>query len=214
MAKGFKILILSVVLLGPLAWGLLWKYSETNYRKLPIMGIVEMNGDTTPFVIPPFSFIDQSGDSVTADDFEGKIYVANFFFATCPEVCPKMNRNLHLVYEKFKRDSNVKYLSHTVHPEHDSVPVLAEYARKLNVDNNIWHFVTGRKKDIYQIAEESYKAVSVEGDKPATFIHSEKLVLIDMEKHIRGFYDSHDYKDIMRLQDDIIIVLKEYNDKK
>jgi protein SCO1/2 len=214
MNKGFKILILAIVLLGPLAWGLLWKYSKTSYKKLPVMGSVEMSGDTIPWLIPNFSFISQTGDSVTQRNFEGKIYVANFFFTTCPEVCPKMNRNLHLVYEKFKRDPKIKFLSHTVHPEHDSVPVLAQYAKKLKVDNNIWYFVTGRKKDIYDIAEEGYKAISVQGDKPATFIHSEKLVLVDKEKHIRGIYDSHDYKEIMRLQDDIVIVLKEYDDKK
>ena len=178
------------------------------------MGSVEMNGDTTLWVVPDFSFIDQNGDTVTQKTFAGKIYVANFFFATCPDVCPRMNRNLHLVYEKFKRDSNVKFLSHTVNPEHDTVEVLAKYAAKLKADSRIWHFVTGRKKDIYSIAEEGYKAVSVEGDKPATFIHSEKLVLVDREKHIRGIYDSQDFKDVLRLEDDIIIVLKEYSDKK
>lgn len=214
MKRYLKILIVGIILIGPLAWGLLWKYSKTSYRKLPIMGTVEMTGDTTPWVIPNFSFIDQNGDSISQKDFEGKVYVANFFFATCPDVCPRMNRNLHMVYEKFKKEPLLKFISHTVHPEHDSVPVLAEYASKLQVDAKKWHFVTGRKKDIYTIAEESYKAVTVEGDKPANFIHSDKLILVDKEKHIRGIYDSQDYKEILRLQDDIIIVLKEYGDKK
>lgn len=178
------------------------------------MGTVEMTGDTTPYVIPDFKFIDQTGDTITQKDFEGKIYVANFFFVSCPDVCPKMNRNVHLVYEKFKKEPLLKFISHTVHPEHDSVAVLAEYAKKLKVDNNKWHFVTGRKKEIYDIAGQAYKAVTVTGDKPANFIHSETLILVDKEKHIRGFYDSQDFKDVLRLEDDIIIVLKEYSDKK
>ena len=192
----------------------MWKYSKTAYKKLPLMGTVEMTGDTTPYVIPDFIFIDQTGDTITQKDFDGKIYVANFFFVSCPDVCPKMNRNVHLVYEKFKKEPLLKFISHTVHPEHDSVAVLAEYAKKLKVDNDKWYFVTGRKKDIYTIAEESYKAVTVEGDKPANFIHSDKLILVDKEKHIRGIYDSQDFKDVLRLEDDIIIVLKEYSDKK
>lgn len=214
MNKSLKYLILILIFLGPLTWGLIWKYSKTSYKKLPVMGTIEMTGDTTPWVIPPFSFIDQNSDSITEKSFDGKIYVANFFFATCEEVCPKMNRNLFAVYDKFKLDTNIKYISHTVHPEHDSVPVLAEYARQLKVDASIWHFVTGRKSDIYELATESYKAVAVTGDKPSNFIHSDKLILVDKEKHIRGIYDSQDFKDVLRLEDDIIIVLKEYSDKK
>ena len=84
----------------------------------------------------------------------------------------------------------------------------------MHVDDSIWYFVTGRKKDIYDLAENSYKAVAVEGDKPSTFIHSEKLVLVDKEKHIRGIYDSHDYESIKELQDAITILIKEYSDKK
>lgn len=214
MKGPLKVLIISIIFLGPLAWGLIWKFSKTEYSKVPVMYDIEMSGDTIPWTIPPFSFVGQTGDSVTHRTFEGKIYVANFFFATCPDVCPRMNRNLHLVYEKFKRDKDIKFLSHTVHPEHDSVQVLAEYARDLNVDSSIWYFVTGRKKVIYDLAAESYKAVTVNGDKPQNFIHSDKLVLVDKQKHIRGIYDSQDYKDVLRLQDDIIVVLKEYRDKR
>ena len=214
MKQIYKVILLSIILLAPLIWGLLWKYGKTSYKKLPVMGSVEMTGDTTPWLVTNFSFTDQTGKTITQNDFDGKIYVANFFFATCPDVCPKMNRNLHLVYEKFKRDSNIRYISHTVDPENDSVSVLASYALKLKVNPSIWHFVTGKKSEIYDMAEQSYKAVTVEGDKPANFIHSDKLILVDKEKHIRGIYDSQDFKDVLRLEDDIIIVLKEYHDKK
>ena len=212
--QGLKYFILATVLLGPLVWGLFWKLGKVSYYKLPVMGTVEMTGDTTPFLIPDFKFVDQNNDTITQKTFEGKIYVANFFFASCPDVCPKMNRNLHVVYDKFKNHPDVLFLSHTVHPEHDSVPVLAEYAKKMQADAHKWHFVTGRKKDIYELAENSYKAVAVQGDKPATFIHSEKLVLIDKEKHIRGIFDSQDFNEVKNLEDAIVILLKEYRDKK
>jgi len=213
MKKALKFTILAIVFLGPAIWGLLWKYGKVSYVKLPVMGTIEMTGDTTPWTIPPFSFINQNNDSVTQKNFEGKIYVANFFFVSCPDVCPKMNKNLYIVYEKFKKHPDVKFISHTIHPEHDSVAVLAEYAKKLHIDNNKWYFVTGKKSKIYSLAEENYKAVAVKGNKPATFIHSDKLILVDKEKHIRGIYDSNDYNEIQRLQDGIIILLKEYRDK-
>ena len=125
-----------------------------------------------------------------------------------------MNRNLHIVYDKFKNHPDVKFISHTVHPEHDSVSVLAEYARKMKVDNSRWYFVTGRKSELYDIAQYHYKAVAVQGDKPAKFIHSDKLVLVDKEKHIRGIFDSQDFGDVKKLEDAMVILLKEYSDKK
>ena len=91
---------------------------------------------------------------------------------------------------------------------------LMKEAKKMQADAHKWHFVTGRKKDIYELAENSYKAVAVQGDKPATFIHSEKLVLIDKEKHIRGIFDSQDFNEVKNLEDAIVILLKEYRDKK
>lgn len=209
----YKVLIVGTILLAPVIWGLFWKYSKTAYKRLPVMGDVEMTGDTTPWLIPDFKFVSQTGDSITLNNFEGKIFVANFFFTTCPDVCPKMNRNVHLVYEKFKNHPDVKFISHTVDPQTDSVPVLFEYAKRMHVDHNKWYFVTGRKSDLYNMAENAYKAVAVKGDKPAEFIHSEKLVLVDKEKQIRGIYDSHDFEEIKRLQDGIVILLKEYEDR-
>ena len=213
MKKWNKYILLIIIFGAPLTWGLLWKYSKTSYKKLRVYGSVEMTGDTTPWVIPDFSFINQNNQTITQKDFEGKIFVANFFFTSCAEVCPRMNKNLFIIYEKYKNNPDLKFISHTVDPETDSIPVLKKYAKKMHVDDNKWHFVTGNKNQLYSIAIEGYKAVAVSQNDNRDFIHSDKLVLVDKEKHIRGFYDSQDYKEIMRLEDDLKILFKEYSDK-
>ncbi|NUM32090.1 MAG: SCO family protein [Bacteroidetes bacterium] len=213
MKKSYKYILLGIILIAPVVWGLIWKYSKTSYKKLPVFGDIEMTGDTTPWVIPDFSFTNQNNQTVTQNDFKGKIYVANFFFTSCAEVCPRMNRNLFTIYEKYKSNQDLKFISHTVDPEFDSVEVLKQYAKKMHVDNNKWYFVTGNKNQLYTLAIESYKAVAVSQNDDRDFIHSDKLVLVDKEKHIRGFYDSQDYKEILRLEDDLKILFKEYSEK-
>jgi protein SCO1 len=173
-----------------------------------------MSGDTIPFVIPDFNFTNQYGKEISNKDFDDKIYVANFFFATCPDVCPEMNNNLTIVYDKFKSHDNVMILSHTVHPEHDSVAVLAAYAKKLGVNDNKWYFVTGSKTALYRMAEYEYRITATKGSGPKDFIHSEMLVLIDADKHIRGYYNGRDFKEIQRLNDGIKVMLKEEREKK
>lgn len=213
MKRIYKFIILGIIFIAPLVWGLLWKYSKISYKKLRTYGSVEMTGDTTPWVIPDFAFINQNNETITQKIFEGKVYVANFFFTTCSEVCPRMNKNLYIIYDKYKNNNDLMFLSHTVDPDYDSVKVLKEYAKKMNVDDSKWHFVTGSKKQLYDIAIESYKAVAVSQNSDRDFIHSDKLVLVDKEKHIRGFYDSQDYKEILRLEEDLKILFKEYSDK-
>jgi protein SCO1/2 len=207
-------IILALLLIVPIIWVLLWKSGKHHYSTLPIYGSVEMTGDTIPFVITEFNFINQYGKEISDKDFENKIYVANFFFATCPDVCPEMNNNLTVVYDKFKNHDNVMILSHTVHPEHDSVAVLAEYAIKLGVTDDKWQFVTGRKTALYRMAEYEYRITATKGSGPKDFIHSEMLVLIDTDKHIRGYYNGRDFKDIQKLNDGIKVLLKEEREKK
>lgn len=209
--KGKLFLVLLIVV--PVLWVLIWKSGKHSYQTLPVFGEVEMTGDTVPFEIPPFAFINQNGETVTEKNFEGKIYVANFFFATCPDICPAMNKNLALVYDKFKNNPNVMFISHTVHPEHDSVPVLAEYARNFEAKLPKWHFVTGDKIDIYTLAENDYRVTTTKGSGPEDFIHSEKLVLIDQNKHIRGYYESRDFQDVQKLMDGIKVLLADSRKK-
>lgn len=140
--------------------------------------------------IADFKFINQNGDTISQKDYEGKVYVADFFFTTCPTICPKMTDNMVWLQDKIKDNPNVMLLSHSVTPDIDSVPVLKKYALEKGVIDQKWNLVTGNKKDIYYIARKSYLAV--ETGKPEDLydmVHTENFVLIDQKGRIRGFYD-------------------------
>jgi protein SCO1/2 len=158
-----------------------------------------------------FNLTDQDGNTVTPNNFKDKIYVTDFFFVTCPTICPKMTDQMLRVYEEFKDNDAILLLSHTVMPEEDSVPVLKEYADKIEVNSNKWKFVTGDKKQIYDLARKTYFAAVTEGDGGVDdFIHTENFVLVDKEKRLRGFYDGTSKKDVDRLINDIYTLLSEY----
>jgi protein SCO1 len=140
--------------------------------------------------IPDFKFINQNGDSISQKDYKDKIYVADFFFTTCPTICPIMTDNMVWLQDKIKNMPDVMILSHSVTPDIDSVPVLKKYAVEKGVLDNKWNLVTGNKKDVYYIARKSYLAV--ETGKPEELydmVHTENFVLIDKKGRIRGFYD-------------------------
>jgi protein SCO1/2 len=160
-----------------------------------------------------FKLTNQDGNETTEKDFEDKIYVTDFFFVTCPTICPKMTKQMNRVYGEFKDDNTISFLSHTVMPESDSVPVLKDYATKLNVSSNKWKFVTGDKKQIYNLARKTYFAAITEGDGGVNdFVHTENFVLVDKEKRLRGFYDGTSIKDVDRLITDIYALLEEYKE--
>lgn len=160
--------------------------------------------------ISDFSLIDQTGSKVSKETFDGEIFVANFFFATCTGICPRMNGNLKKVYNIFEKDSGVMFISHTVNPEEDSVSVLKDYANSLGANDNKWKFVTGDKKQIYELARESYLAAAGEGDGGAEdFLHTQNLVLVDKEFEIRGYYDGTDSLAVLNLIKDIYKLKKE-----
>ena len=210
MNRNRGILILVVLLAIPVLWILLWKKSEFAYTKLPIYSEV-IFGDTVAFTIDSFSLTDQRGLPFTQDSIGDRVYVANFFFATCPDICPEMNSNVKILTDKFQMNDGVVFLSHTVDPANDTVAALRQYADDLQVDDNQWHFLTGSKREIYDLASTSYRVVSVE-EGQGTFIHSEKLILIDKDRRIRGYYEGRDFKDIQKLMDDIPFLIKEYKD--
>jgi protein SCO1/2 len=163
-----------------------------------------------PHRIADFKLINQLGDTITLKKLEGKIYVADFFFTTCPTICPKMSDQMYRVYQKYKDNPDVLILSHTVMPEVDSVLVLKAYAEKYNVDANKWIFLTGPKEEIYRLARKSYFAVISEGDGGVSdFIHTENFILVDKQKRIRGFYDGTSKEDVDRLIKEISYLLKE-----
>ena len=161
--------------------------------------------------IADFSLTNQNGKTITQKDFKGKIYVADFFFTTCPNICIAMTDNLLKVQEKIKNNPNVMLLSHSVTPKIDSVPQLKKYAIEKGVIDKKWNLVTGDKKEIYELARKSYLAVKEDGDGgPFDMIHTENFILVDPDRRIRGFYDGTDLEEIQRLLEELEILIQEY----
>ena len=210
-----KLFILLFLLSFPSALYVLLSVGKTNFIHLPYYGEKELakNGhDTIYQTIAPFSFINQDGKIITDKYYDGKIYVVDYFFTTCKTICPKMTTELLRVQDKFAYTNGlVEILSHTVDPENDSVPVLKAYSEMVHADTKTWNFVTGDKKQLYEMARNSYLLNALKGDGgPDDFIHSELFVLIDKEKHIRGIYDGTNIKAVSNLIDDIKVLIAEF----
>jgi protein SCO1 len=187
--------------------------------RLPVLGQKEavtrtVDGkpvtDSVEHTIPDFQFVSQYGDTVTAQTLSGKIYVADFFFTTCPTICPKMKTQLKRVYEQFKSNPNVMLLSHTIDPTRDSVAVLREFAQNLGVDGRQWLFVTGNREKIYEIGENSYMVTAAEdASAPGGVVHSGAFILVDTQKRIRGIYDGTTAEGVDKLMADMERLLAE-----
>ena len=161
--------------------------------------------------IKDFSMKNQNGETITQEFYNDKIYVADFFFTTCPTICPIMTENMGYIQEKIKNDSDVLLLSFSVTPEIDSVEQLKKYALEKNVIDSKWNLVTGNKKDIYNLARTSYLVAKTNGDGGKyDMIHTENFVLVDKEKRIRGFYDGTNSKEMDQLLNDIKILKNSY----
>jgi protein SCO1/2 len=202
----------NIIIIGVMAviviagfWLLLSKTKGFFDVKLPVMSYVQ-----------PFSFTDQNGKEVTEHNFDGKVYVAEYFFTTCKGICPKMNANMQTVYEKYKGDKDFAILSHTSMPETDSVPLMKKYEEKMIGKNPAfaahWYFVTGSKDSLYKMARQSYlldndqnNYTNIEDE----FIHTQFFALVDKEKRVRGIYDGLILDEITRLNKDIKELLAE-----
>jgi protein SCO1/2 len=181
-------------------------------KKLPFLGPKEVReqGDTLYHKIPDFKFLNQDSLWVSQKDMAGKIYVADFFFTTCPTICPKMKTQLLRIYDKFAEDDRVRILSHTIDPEYDGVRVLKEYAKKLNINSPRWNLVTGKKSDIYRLGEKSYMVTAQEdANEEGGFVHSGAFILVDKNRHVRGIYDGTKEEDVNHLIEDMTLLLKE-----
>jgi protein SCO1/2 len=174
-------------------------------KPLPIYGERKVVGtDTVYHTIAPFSFVNQDSAEVTRETFRGKIYVADFFFTSCRTICPLMKTQMLRVYEATAAMPDVLILSHTIDPLHDDVAKLHDFADRLGATSDRWHFVTGQKDSIYQIAQTSYFATAMEDKtEPDGFIHSGAFLLIDPQGRIRGKYDGTTEQDVNRLIGDI-----------
>jgi len=198
---------------------------------LPLVGCGDDGGDTLPFYrsaeltpewidegnvttmthrIADFSFVDQDGGRVSSSDFDGKIYVANFFFVRCTGICPSMRSNMAKIQAAYRDDDDVLLLSHSVMPASDSVPVLRNYAQANGVVSGKWHLVTGSRDSIYTLARDSYFA-DLNGEIENDFLHTETFFLIDGKRRIRGVYNGTLEFDVKRLIEDIAVLRRNGN---
>ncbi|WP_298496737.1 SCO family protein [uncultured Algibacter sp.] len=155
--------------------------------------------------IPDFNFLNQLGETISQNTFENKIYITDFFFTTCPGICPKMTGNMLKIQEEFINDDEILLLSHSVMPATDSVSVLNAYAKNYNVINGKWHLVTGDKKEIYDLGRDYYFVENDLGEIKSIndFLHTENFLLIDKNKHIRGIYNGLNRASINQLIIDV-----------
>ena len=160
--------------------------------------------------IPYFSLTNQDGKNITHKTFEEKIYVANFFFTTCPGICPRMTTNMDIIQQEFIKDTSVLLLSHSVTPTIDSVAQLKKYALDKNISKN-WHLVTGDKKEIYNLGRQAYFVEEDLGTPKGIddFLHTENFVLVDKNKHIRGIYNGLNRNAVQQLIADIKTLQRE-----
>lgn len=178
---------------------------------LPILGERDIsdNGDTIYHRIPTFKFIDQDSNSIDNNYYKGKVYVTDFFFTSCPTICPKMAEQMLRIYDNYINDARVMLLSHSIDPVRDSVPRLKDYADKLEVSSDKWSFVTGDRSEIYDIAEDYFSIAMEDEEAPGGFNHSGRLILIDWNGHLRSFADGTDTESVNELMKDIDVLLKE-----
>ncbi|CAM4442328.1 SCO family protein [Flavobacterium terrigena] len=195
-------------------------YTLINRKNLPVIEPRDVNPELVDTLvqhigynhkIAPFSFVNQNGKTVTNKDYEGKIYVVDFFFTTCQTICPKMTDNMVWLQDKIKDNPKVKLLSHTVFPDEDTVAVLKRYAKERGVIDSKWNLVTGNQKEIYKIARQSYLVVKTgKPEEMYDMVHTENFVLVDQKGRIRGFYNGlnidknvKDEKNLTQLVEDI-----------
>lgn len=181
-------------------------------KPLPVFGHRTVNGaDTIYHTIAPFQFVDQDSSIITNETFNGKIYIADFFFTSCRTICPIMKTQMLRVYDSLQNDPDVLILSHTIDPEYDTVALLRDFAERLGVKSSKWHFVTGVQDSIYKIAQTSYFATALADDnEPDGFIHSGAFLLIDKQQRIRGKYDGTKEEEVNKLIQDVKRLKKEY----
>jgi len=206
------LIIVGIIILIPVLIAFYWQSKEFKYTELPVYSTDEL-GEKVPYYIDSFSLIDQNGEVFTREDIGDKVYIANFFFASCPEVCPTINGHLKIASQKLENSTDVLFISHTVDPYNDTAEVLREYANKFEVNDDQWKFLTGSKSTIYRLARDSYKAVIQEVPDTTDFIHSEKIMLVDKDFHVRGIYDGLEITDIMKMIEDARFLFKTYKDQ-
>ena len=190
--------------------GLLFACSQTN-RQLPILGerSFDKNGDTVYHKVSDFKFINQDSQRVDNTTFNDMVYVTDFFFTSCPTICPKVKQQMLRIYERFESEPRVSLLSHSIDVRYDTVPALHDFAKKIGVKAPKWHFVTGDEFEIFNTAEEYFVTAKKDPTAPGGFDHSGRLILIDPNRHVRAFCNGTDAADVDRFMEEIQLLLNE-----
>ena len=213
MKRGLFLAVLFAVCI-PIGYFLI---KPKTHKDLPIINPIDVQEEMVDpemlrigqgHTIGNFSFQNQDNKTINQREIEGKVFVAEYFFTTCKSICPIMNQQMKRVQLAFKDNPNFKILSFTVDPEVDSVEQLKRYANSLNAVKNQWHFLTGKKEDLYGVARKSFFVLKPaeaanQGDVGSDFIHTNNFVLVDQKKRIRGYYDGTSKKEVTQLIRDI-----------
>ncbi|KAA3637971.1 MAG: SCO family protein [Bacteroidetes bacterium] len=197
--KNFFLILVAVLFFHACDFGM-------GASSLPRLGqhkIDKETGDTTYHTIPDFQFINQDSMEVTNETFKGKVYIVDFFFTSCPTICPKTAQQMLRLYKRYEDDDRVSLLAHSIDTKRDTVARLKEYANSLEVSAPKWHFVTGNKAEIYEIADD-YMSIAIEDpDAPGGFDHSGWFILIDENRYIRSFCNGTDPESVDKFMKDI-----------
>lgn len=216
-----KYLVLFILLLLPSLLYLYLIQGKHNFAHLPFVTYLDDNGDLTNRRAPEFTFLNQNADSFSSDSLKGKIYVVDFFFTSCPSICPIMTANMTKLHERFSHYDGFELVSITVDPRRDTPKLLKEYAVNRKIDSPKWHFLTGDKDSLYSAAYKFLSSAMEDESAPGGFLHTEYFVLVDKEGNLRsrddeqgnviGVYDGTNSAHVNDLIDDIKVLIAEYN---
>lgn len=182
-SKGYWFILAGILLLS----------CQTEPSRLPYMGNIDVvNGDTLFHVVPDMTLIDQDSMEFRLSSQGNKVFLADFFFTSCPSICPKVAKQMLRLHEAYKDDDRVMLLSHTIDPRNDSVSVLKRYAHNLGVDGTGWKFLTAEKDSIFSLADDYFVSVVDDPSAPGGFDHSGRIILLDRNRHVRGFCEGTD----------------------
>lgn len=193
------------VILVPLLVFFVFNYVNGRFSELPYYGEDYQSVPKSVSIrVEPFAFVNQEGDSLNGDFVKGKVWVACYFFTTCPTICPTMISGMGDIQKEFTTEDQLRLVSFTVDPENDKPEVLKQYANNRDINTKQWSFLTGDKRGLYRYARKELTLMATDGDGgPQDFIHSDRLVLLDKENHIRGYYDGTEPREIKQLMVDI-----------
>lgn len=183
---------------------------NSTSQPLPILGEAkEVNGEMVQHQIRDFEFINQDSQLVNNETFAGKAYVVDFFFISCPTICPKLTKQMLRIHNQFEKEDRLLLLSHSIDTKYDTIPRLKAYAENLGVSSDKWHFVTGEKDDIFSITEDYFSVAFEDSDAPGGFDHSGYIVLVDPNGHVRAYANGTDPDSVDDFMNDIKRLLAE-----